>query len=83
MRQKQQIQLKLSAPWPDYPFPKELATMIVVKAAVLHKVLGMSYERLVFNLADSTSCRCFLCLGPFDAAPSASALQNNISRLKV
>jgi len=116
MRQKQQIQLKLSAPWPDHPFSKELAVMAaiidahpgiaelawqdivagkshdtgapgmaamaVVKAAVLHKVLGVSYERLAFNLADSTSCRRFLGMGPFDAAPSASALQNNISRLK-
>lgn len=84
MRQKQQIQLKLSAPWPDHPLSKELAVMAaiidghpciaelawqdivagkshytgapgmaamaVVKAAVLHKVLGVSYERLAFNL---------------------------------
>jgi hypothetical protein len=59
-----------------------LAAMAVVKAAVLQKVLGASYERLAFHLADSASCRRFLGLGPFDAAPSASALQDNVSRLR-
>jgi IS5 family transposase len=116
MRQKRQIQLKLSGPWPDHPFSREmavmaaildvnpviaelawqdivegrshqtgapgLAAMAVVKAAVLQKVLGASYERLAFHLADSGSCRRFLGLGPFDAAPSASALQDNVSRLR-
>ncbi|MGD8563676.1 MAG: ISNCY family transposase [Desulfarculaceae bacterium] len=116
MRQKRQIQLKLSGPWPDHPFSRELsvmaailddnpviaekawqdivedrshqtgapglAAMAVVKAAVLQKVLGASYERLAFHLADSASCRRFLGLGPFDIAPSASALQDNVSRLK-
>lgn len=115
MRQKRQIQLKLSGPWPDHPFSQELAVMAaildahpamaelawqdlvqgrrhdtgapgmeamaVIKAAVLQKMLGVSYERLAFHLADSTSCRRFLGLGSFDIAPSASALQDNISRL--
>jgi len=115
MRQKLQIQLKLSGPWPDHPFSRELsvmaailetnsviaelawqdlivgrsadtgapgmAAMTVVKAAVLQKVLGISYERLAFHLVDSASCRLFLGLGPFDTAPSASTLQDNISRL--
>jgi transposase, IS5 family len=116
MRQKRQIQFKLSGPWPDHPFSRELAVMAaiidanpviaelawqdivqgrshqtgapglaamaVVKTAVLQKVLGASYERLAFHLADSASCRRFLGLGPFDAAPSASALQDNVSRLR-
>jgi len=56
--------------------------MAVVKAAVLHKVMGLSYERLAFHLADSASCRLFLGLGPFDGGPSASALQDNVSRLR-
>ena len=58
-----------------------IAAMAVIKAAVLQKILGVSYERLAFHLADSTSCRRFLGLGSFDAAPSASALQDNVSRL--
>lgn len=117
MRQKQQIQLKLSGPWPNHPLSRELAVMAAildshpviaelawqdlaacrsahtgapgmtamaaVKAAVLYKVLGESYQRLAFHLADSVSCRRFLGLGPFDAGPSASALQDNVSRLSV
>ena len=108
MRQKQQIQLKLSRPWPDHPFSQELAVMAtildahpgiaelawqdlvqqrrhdtgapgmeamaVVKAAVLHKVMGLSYERLAFHFFDSVSCRLFLGLGPFDRGPSSSTL---------
>eukprot|EP01022_Parablepharisma_sp_SALTPOND_P020142 TRINITY_DN3583_c0_g2_i2.p2 TRINITY_DN3583_c0_g2~~TRINITY_DN3583_c0_g2_i2.p2 ORF type:complete len:445 (-),score=122.16 TRINITY_DN3583_c0_g2_i2:445-1779(-) len=59
-----------------------MEAMAVVKAAVLHKVMGVSYERLAFHLFDSASCRLFLGLGPFDRGPSASALQDNISRLR-
>jgi IS5 family transposase len=59
-----------------------MEAMAVVKAAVLHKLVGVSYERLAFHLFDSKSCRLFLGLGPFDTGPSASALQDNISRLR-
>ena len=30
MRQKRQIQLKLSGPWPDHPFSRELAVMAAI-----------------------------------------------------
>jgi len=60
-----------------------MEAMAVVKAAVLHKLMGVSYERLAFHLFDSVSCRLFLGFGPFDTGPSASALQDNVSRLSV
>lgn len=55
--------------------------MAVVKAVVLQKLMGVSYERLAFHLFDSRCCRRFMRLGPFDPGPSASALQDNISLL--
>ena len=59
-----------------------MEVMAVVKAAVLHKVMGLSYERMAFHLFDSVSCRLFVGLGHFDDGPSASALQDNISHLR-
>jgi IS5 family transposase len=53
----------------------------VVKAAVLQKILGVSYRRLAFHLIDSTCCRRFMGLGPFDTAWGKSCLQDNISRI--
>jgi len=54
----------------------------VVKAGVLQKLMGVSFHKLAFHLADSFSCRAFMAMGPFDKAPSASALQENISTVK-
>lgn len=115
MRQKQQIQPKLSKPWPTHRLSRELAVMAsiieahpaiaglawqdltrkvnplvgaegmdamsVVKAAVLQKLMRVSYERLAFHLCDSDCCRGFMKLGAFEQCPSASALQDNISRV--
>ena len=55
--------------------------MSVVKAAVLQKLMGVSYERLAFHLIDSRCCREFIGLGPFDKAPGKSALQDNIKKI--
>ena len=55
--------------------------MSVIKAAVLQKLMGVSYERLAFHLIDSRCCREFMELGPFDTAPSKSTLQDNIKKV--
>lgn len=54
----------------------------VVKASVLQKLMGVSFEKLAFHLADSHSCRAFMAMGPFDKAPGASTLQENVSAIK-
>lgn len=54
----------------------------VVKAAVLQKLMGVSFEKLAFHLSDSCSCRAFMAMGPFDKAPGASTLQQNVSTIK-
>ena len=55
--------------------------MSVIKAALLQKLMGVSYERLAFHLIDSRCCRDFMRLGPFDQAPGKSALQDNIKKI--
>lgn len=59
-----------------------MEAMAVVKAALLQKLLRLPYQRLAFHLADSVSCRRFMGLGFGQGAPSASALQDNIKRIK-
>lgn len=59
-----------------------MEAMAVVKAAMVQKLMRLSYERLSFHLADSVSCRRFVGLGLAQSAPSASALQDNIKRIK-
>jgi len=54
----------------------------VVKAAVLQKLMGVSFQKLAFHLADSYSCRAFMAMGPFDRAPGASTLQENVSAIQ-
>lgn len=59
-----------------------MAAEQVLRAGVLKQHTGASYERLAFGLADSATYRSFCRFG-FDAsAPTRSALQKNIKRVK-
>ncbi|MDI7269555.1 MAG: ISNCY family transposase [Myxococcota bacterium] len=54
----------------------------VVKAGIIKQMHGYSYVELEFHLADSAAFRTFMEIGFADGGPSASALQENIKRLK-
>jgi IS5 family transposase len=54
----------------------------VLRALVVKQMNDFSYEELAFHLADSRSYRNFCRLGIGDGAPSKSALQRDIKKLK-
>lgn len=54
----------------------------VLRIAVARQLNGWTYAELAFHLADSQSYRTFCRLGPFDPAPSTSALAANLGRLR-
>ena len=55
---------------------------LALRALVLKQMTGYSYEALAFHLLDSQTYRSFTGLGLGDKAPSTSALQRNIKRIK-
>jgi len=59
-----------------------MAAEQVLRAAVLKQLLGYSYERLAFALADSNTYRSFCRIGIGQRPPTRSALQKNIKRVK-
>lgn len=59
-----------------------MAAEQVLRAGVLKQHTGCSYERLAFGLADSSTYRSFCRIGFNKKAPTRSALQKNIKRLK-
>lgn len=58
-----------------------MAAEQVLRAAVLKQLLGMSYERLAFALADSNTYRSFCRIGFEQKPPTRSALQKNVKRV--
>lgn len=54
----------------------------VLRAMVLKQMSGLSYSRLAFHLADSTTYRRFCQLGITENAPKRSTLHQNIKRVK-
>ena len=60
-----------------------MAAEQVLRAAILKQQTGLSYERLAFVLADSTTYRNFCRLGYQQTPPTRSALQKNIKRIPV
>jgi transposase, IS5 family len=58
-----------------------IAAEQVLRVAVLKQHTGMSYERLAFALADSSTYRGFCRLGYEQKPPTRSALQKNIKRV--
>ncbi len=58
-----------------------MAAEQVVRVAVLKQHTGLSYERLAFALADSSTYRSFCRLGYEQKPPTRSALQKNIKRV--
>jgi len=58
-----------------------MAAEQVLRVAVLKQHTGLSYERLAFALADSSTYRGFCRLGYEQKPPTRSALQKNIKRI--
>lgn len=58
-----------------------MAAEQVVRVAILKQHTGLSYERLAFALADSSTYRGFCRLGYEQKPPTKSALQKNIKRI--
>ena len=58
-----------------------MAAEQVLRVAVLKQHTGLSYERLAFALADSSTYRGFCRLGYEQKPPTRSALQKNIKRV--
>lgn len=54
----------------------------VLRALIVKQMNGFSYELLAFHLSDSRSYRAFCRLGIGDSAPSKSALQRDIKKLR-
>jgi len=54
----------------------------VSRVLIIKQMNGFSYEELAFHLADSRSYRAFCRLGIGDGAPSKSALQRDIKKLR-
>ena len=59
-----------------------LSADLVLRALIVKQMNGLSYAELAFQLADSTTYRTFCRLGMGAPAPSKSALQRNIKRLR-
>ena len=59
-----------------------LAAEQVLRTLVIKQLNGFSYEELAFHLADSCSYRAFCLIGIADDAPSKSALQRDIKKLR-
>jgi transposase, IS5 family len=59
-----------------------MAAEQVLRAAVLKQMLGFSYERLAFALADSNTYRSFCRIGFERKPPTRTALQKNVKRVK-
>lgn len=60
-----------------------LAAEQVLRVAILKQHTGLSYERLAFALADSSTYRSFCRLGYEQKPPTKSALQKNVKRVSV
>lgn len=58
-----------------------LAAEQVLRIAILKQHTGLSYERLAFALADSSTYRSFCRLGYEQKPPTKSALQKNVKRI--
>jgi transposase, IS5 family len=58
-----------------------MAAEQVLRVAILKQHTGLSYDRLAFTLADSSTYRGFCRLGYEQKAPTRSALQKNIKRV--
>jgi IS5 family transposase len=58
-----------------------MAAEQVLRVAILKQYTGLSYERLAFALADSSTYRTFCRLGYEQKPPTRSALQKNIKRV--
>lgn len=58
-----------------------MAAEQVLRVAILKQHTGLSYERLAFSLADSSTFRSFCRLGYEQKPPTKSALQKNIKRV--
>jgi IS5 family transposase len=60
-----------------------MAAEQVLRVALLKQQTGLSYERLAFALADSSTYRSFCRLGYEQKTPTKSALQKNVKRVSV
>lgn len=60
-----------------------MAAEQLLRVAVLKQHTGLSYERLAFALADSSTYRSFCRLGYEQKPPTKSALQKNVKRVTV
>jgi IS5 family transposase len=60
-----------------------MAAEQVLRVAILKQQTGLSYERLAFALADSSTYRGFCRVGYEQKPPTKSALQKNIKRVSV
>jgi len=58
-----------------------MAAEQLLRVAILKQHIGLSYERLAFALADSSTYRSFCRLGYEQKPPTRSALQKNIKRV--
>lgn len=58
-----------------------IAAEQVLRIAILKQHTGLSYERLAFGLADSSTYRRFCRLGYEQKPPTKSALQKNVKRI--
>jgi IS5 family transposase len=61
---------------------KGMTSEQVLRTLIVKQMNGFSYEELAFHLADSRSYRAFCRFGIGDSAPSKSALQRDIKKLK-
>lgn len=60
-----------------------IAAEQVLRVAILKQHTGLSYERLAFALADSSTYRSFCRLGYEQKPPTKSTLQKNVKRVSV
>jgi IS5 family transposase len=60
-----------------------MAAEQVLRVAILKQHTGLSYERLAFALADSSTYRRFCRIGYEQKPPTKSALQKNVKRVSV
>lgn len=60
-----------------------MAAEQLLRVAILKQQTGLSYERLAFALADSSTYRSFCRLGYEQKPPTKSALQKNVKRVSV
>ncbi len=61
---------------------KGMSAETVLRAAVVKQMRGMSYRDLAFHLVDSLTYRSFCRIGFADEAPSATALQRDIKKIR-